>query len=243
MPVTPDITIAFLWFGPEPFWLPYFWSQVQTWERARLVAIGDAGDWNLPPGIARGRITPQEFEERASEVVGVLIHKDEPRYLGELRCMLPEMFPEHFTTPWWGWAEFDAIWGDLDAFVTDDLLHRFDVISSNAKVINGALTLFRNIPETRHLYRQRPDLLQSPVYEMLDEDSMNAIVRSLPLRIHYGKEWEANDRDERWNRCLRRGRKLYRLDQDDNKGSEMALFHFPGTKDWRVFEIHQVELA
>ena len=46
----------------------------------------------------------------------------------------------------WGFADLDLVWGDLKAFYTDDLLHRYDIFSTHDDRFSGHLCLLRNKP-------------------------------------------------------------------------------------------------
>jgi hypothetical protein len=233
------IGVAILWFGPPPSWLDKFAERISATKRIELLLFGDAA--NFMPGLPVPRVfcTPAEFEEWASACAGVPIHKDQPRILGELRCMLPAMFPVLFKPyAWWGWSEFDTIWGDWDSYLTDDLLSQYDMISGNSYAVNGPFTIFRNTAETRTLYTYRLGLLQSPRYEQMDEFGLNDVVKDEVaagrMRVLYPADIVAHDRHEIWNRCALRDGKLYRMDQAGNLGGEIMYFHFAGTKCWRL---------
>jgi hypothetical protein len=147
---------------------------------------------------------------------------------------MADMYPEAIKGyPWWGYGDWDVVWGDWDSFFADQFLGEYDIISTNAKTINGPLTIYRNTPEIANLYRKRMDLVTSPDMHCLDESGMQEIVsRDESVRCLYLKDMNAHDRHHTWNRCCMRGGKLYRVDSAGNVGGEILKFHFPAADRW-----------
>ena len=67
--------------------------------------------------------------------------------------------------PFWGACDLDIVWGQIRAFHPEDVLSRFDILTSFRSCISGACTIFRNTPAVNHLFRTIPD-----VGQMLRED-------------------------------------------------------------------------
>lgn len=226
------------WWGPAPGWQDQFIERSRQIESLVPILVGDAAKWT-GPDIPKIPCTMDEFEARASEVAGVKIQKSDPRYsrgqsLCELRPLMADMYPSALGgIAWWGYGDWDVVWGDWDSFFAANDLSKWDIVSTNAKTVNGCLTIFRNTPEIANLYRKRMDLVTSPdMNGHLDETGMDGIVRSEKVRCLYLQNANAHDRHPIWNRCKLVDGKLYRMDAAGNLGGEILKFHFPAGDKW-----------
>lgn len=233
------------WWGNAPAWLPQFFRRAAATTRIEMILLGDAARFAPELNTSRMPVTMDEFEARASQLVGFPVRKRSESFprgqsLCELRPMLADMYPDLLAKyEWWGWGEFDCVWGDWDSLLTDELMARYDMIGSNSYSVTGPLTIFRNVPAMAKLYESRLDLVAIPEYANLDESGLNGVVRVAVeagrMRAFYAGV-EAHDRLERWNRCILRGNKLYPMDAQGNVGREIMIFHFPRTNEWKLRE-------
>jgi hypothetical protein len=72
----------------------------------------------------------------------------------------------------YGWCDTDLLLGDIRSFYTDDVLARFEVLSTHADRISGHFALFRNTPRNRTMYRKMyrwQERLLQPEFVGLDE--------------------------------------------------------------------------
>ena len=235
------------WWGPAPGWECHFLARAASIDSLRPILVGDAATWVSGMDAIRIPCTMDEFEARASEVSGVQIQKHDPKYsrgqlLCELRPLMGEMYADVIDGfPWWGYGDWDVVWGDWDGFLNDGILSQFDAISTNGKTVNGPLQLMRNTWQMRQLCLDGIDILQSPLGAAhLDEAGLDRLMRSAAdagrLRCLYPAGLNGHDRHPMWNRCCLKHGKLYRMNQAGVVGSEILKFHFPGQKRWPVVE-------
>lgn len=232
------------WWGTPPGWESEFLERAMQSRKLAVVLVGDAagfapqcsGPIRIPESISG-------FEARASRAAGVKIDKRPERYpkgqaICELRCMMADVYPD-VTEPysWWGYGDWDVVWGDWDSYLTDEILQRYDAISSNSRAVNACFQLFRNAPAERRLYAKRMDLITSPEAHFMDESGLEEIcldeaaagrLRCLCAGLN------GHDRHPVWNRCLAWHRKLYVMDASGTIGQEVMKFHFPRQKRWPV---------
>jgi hypothetical protein len=104
--------------------------------------------------------------------------------------------------PFWGACDLDIVWGQIRAFHPEDVLSRFDILTSFRSCMSGACTIFRNTPAVNHLFRTIPDygqiLRENRIFSM-DETLLNdaAIreekargLRVLRRRLCVSEMWE-----------------------------------------------------
>lgn len=71
-----------------------------------------------------------------------------PQKLCDYKCAYGYIFQDYLNGyAWWGHCDLDQIFGDLGAFVTEEMLHSYDKIGSL-----GHLTLYRNTPDNNRVF-------------------------------------------------------------------------------------------
>jgi len=72
----------------------------------------------------------------------------------------------------WGYTNFDLVYGRLDRFITDTLLGRCDIISGDDKAMNGMFSIMRNNKNVNNLFRKYvgwEKIFSDVVYHNFDE--------------------------------------------------------------------------
>jgi len=75
----------------------------------------------------------------------------------------------------YGWSDMDILFGDIRQFYTDEILKKYDVISSHAVRISGHFALFRNTSKNINMYKkiyQWKDALQKKEFVGIDEHGL-----------------------------------------------------------------------
>lgn len=73
-----------------------------------------------------------------------------PMKLCDFRCAFGIIFQKYLTEyNWWGHCDLDQIFGNLGAFITEEMLNTYDKIGSL-----GHLTLYRNTPENNRVFME-----------------------------------------------------------------------------------------
>lgn len=103
----------------------------------------------LPSNVINKVMTFEELIERIQGNFDFPITLTKPYKLCDYRVCYGEVFAEEMKEyDFWGYCDFDVIWGDIRKFITDDILSKYDRIMTN-----GHMTLMRNSPNTNSLYR------------------------------------------------------------------------------------------
>lgn len=235
----PAVKLITLWSGPEPPWIDRF--------RERADACRPLVDWELirlhPTEWKNGqrRLTRGVLNIRAGSLAGLRCRKGRPYALCDLRPMFGELFVEKFRSyGWWGWCDFDVVFGDLNRLLPP-LLESYDVISSESYVVAGPLSLLRNAPEVNGLWRSGnyADVLTDPKYRNYDEGGhrpdlgFTRVVQESGLRVRFDdRSWceGRNMKDGIPERtCRLEGGRLYEVPT----GRELLRYHF-GSRVWPV---------
>ncbi|CAJ1389791.1 unnamed protein product [Effrenium voratum] len=102
--------------------------------------------WNIEPVRNHFKLSFAEFAQRVAECYA----DDNPAKGNDLKPFYGALFSEELSQfSHWGWTDLDMIWGNLEGFLTAELLEGYDVISAPdgarpALYLSGQLTVFRN---------------------------------------------------------------------------------------------------
>jgi len=170
------MAIAIAFFGRAPMWLPAF-----------LLSCGRNPDvqWFLytdfeapapfPPNVTLRRMPLSEFSQRASDALGTRI-EIQPNFAKKIIDLKPAfglIFEDDLRGfDFWAHSDLDIVWGDVRHFMTDELLARYDMLSSRPGRTSGHFNLFRNTPVMNRTFELIPDARQAmsnPEYLHLDE--------------------------------------------------------------------------
>ncbi len=113
-----------------------------------LVFTDDKTARRLPSNVHIKHATMDEFREGFSKKLGFEVSLPNPYQLCKFKPAYGCLFAEALTGyDFWGHCDLDVIYGDLRAFITEDILR------SHNKVLNRAhLSLYRNTPEVNRYF-------------------------------------------------------------------------------------------
>ena len=90
---------------------------------------------------------------------------DRPQKHPDYRPAFGEIFRDYLKGyDFWGHSEQDLFYGDIRAFITDDILDKYDRILGH-----GHLTLYRNVPEVNNAYKN----VKRPYYKVVYSHNRN----------------------------------------------------------------------
>jgi hypothetical protein len=186
------IRLLSTWFGEFPRWLPATltscgWNKTIDW-----IFLIDRPPPPCPfPNIKFERFSLTELNQRASKLLGMRVAKGTYSQV-DLKPFYGLLFPDHFAGyDFWGHVDLDVIWGDIRAFVTEEILAAHDIISARKGVTAGHFNLYRNQPAVNQVALDIPMLrryLESPDCHAIDEPILSAHLRTLRAPTVYWKQ-------------------------------------------------------
>lgn len=189
-------TILFLpYFGKFP---NYFQLYLQSCKYKRnfdwLIITDDLTIYEYPDNVKVVIKTFAEIKEYIQSKFDFEISLEKPYKLCDYRPAFGYIFQDYFTGyDFWGAVDPDCIWGDLDKYVTDDMLNKFDKL-----FILGHLSIYRNTMQNNIVF-MRPlngvcryvNVFKSSCNEEFDEavgnNSINDIYRYYGIPIYEDK--------------------------------------------------------
>lgn len=205
------------WFGPAPPWMNKYWDLAYS-----LSAHGYV--WLLETNI-------EQFKQRVWKTLGI---PDAPIVFGQAkvhdyRPVFGALYEEEIKDyDFWGFTDFDCVYGRVERWDTDEFLSDLDVHSDHDSYLCGPWSLLRSTPEVANLFREDPywkDNLKNPVVTGWGEQSFSRILEQSGLRYKY-TAWHGNDRVCPPEQVRMDGRSLLA------GGIEIPMYHFRRTKRW-----------
>jgi len=141
------IAIITCWYGPYPWYLPYFIHSCSYNASVDFYIITDNKEDipNLPGNVHVVYKTLEEIKTDASEKLGFSINIEYPYKLCDYKPAYGYLFPEivkNYT--FWGQSDMDVIYGDLRKFLDKDMLNSYDFISVRHDYTSGCFALYKN---------------------------------------------------------------------------------------------------
>jgi hypothetical protein len=154
-----------------------------------------------------------DYVQRARSWLGLPFDPSDGYKLCDLRPMFGELHEEELSGhDFYGWCDTDLLLGDIRHFYDDDVLFRFDVLSTHADRISGHFALFRNTRRNRTMYRKIyrwQERLLEPEFVGLDEHGItNAYLMTAFDKASEKFGWSLNNRATRLLAARRRRRVL-----------------------------------
>jgi hypothetical protein len=160
MTTTVSVALITCYFGELPWYFPYFVKSC-TYNPDidfYIITDNDSANYSLPQNIKLVPATLQDFREQASAAIGFDVCVDTAYKICDFKPAFGEIFSDVLTGyDFWGHCDIDLIFGNIRAFMTDELLRSHDVISCRHDYITGSFALFKNTPAISQLYRLSRD--------------------------------------------------------------------------------------
>jgi len=155
-------SIAFLicWQGPFPWYFPYFLKSCRFNPDIEFLIFTDNIEENLdiPANVKIVPYSLEQFNANASKKLGFEVAVESGYKLCDFKPALGFIFSGYIEKyDFWGYCDIDLIFGNIRAFMTDEILDEYDVISARHDYLTGCFALYRNNPEMRELFKQSKD--------------------------------------------------------------------------------------
>lgn len=191
------IAIIMPYFGTWPAWKDLFFNSCASNSDVDFYFYTDCGVPELSaPNLHFNEISFAEYCAKASSVLDVHFAPLEYRKLRDLRPFYGVIHHEEIKHyDFWGFGDVDLVFGNIRKFYNDDLLERFDVLSSHVDRLSGHFAIIKNnthyINLCYSMWNWRNDLCCER-NRILDESEFSYQIHPgiRPFRILYAKMWK-----------------------------------------------------
>jgi hypothetical protein len=214
-------TITFLipYFGQFPEWAPLYFETVHRNESIDFIFYTDCDTtpYEHLSNVVFHKMTFEEYVKNACEKAKIDFQPANPYKLCDLRPLYPIIhFEDIKNSDFYGWTDMDILYGDIRSFYTDEILSKYDVLSTHAVRVSGHMALFRNTKKYRNLYQKIYDWrnkLGHPQFVGIDEHGVtNALTMTFWDKLNEKMGWKIDNFCTQWLK-KRKKRKLYLKEQ------------------------------
>lgn len=116
-----------------------------------LIFTDDHSNYNYPPNVRCEYLTFENFVTLIQNKFDFKISLATPQKLCDYKCAYGYIFGDYIVDyDWWGHCDLDQIFGDLNSFITNEMLCKYDKLFSL-----GHLTLYKNSPDNNEEFKSK----------------------------------------------------------------------------------------
>lgn len=142
-----SIALMVSWYGPYPWYFPYFVHTVSFSPTVDFIIVTDNTEEipNKPDNLKIVYHTMAELKENFSYKLGFSVNIDSPYKLCDFKPAYGFLFQDIINSyDFWGHIDLDIVFGDVRGFMTEEILQNHDVITCRHDFTAGCFTLYRN---------------------------------------------------------------------------------------------------
>jgi len=184
------IVFFIVYIGDYPWYFPYFLhSCCYNPTVDFLIFTDNNAKLELPPNVKIIPYSLEQFKVEASKALGFEVVIESGYKLCDFKPAFGLFFAERIKDfDFWGYCDIDVIFGNIRAFMTDELLNEYDLISARHDYLTGCFALYRNSDFMRELFRQSKDyrkVFTEPRNFFFDEN--NFAFEAFGKGLHYSQ--------------------------------------------------------
>lgn len=151
------ICLVMPYFGNWPNYFPFFLKSCEfnptiNWLFYTDCKIPEA----YPKNVKFVSTSWQDFNQLISSKTNIKIDILYPQKKNDFRPAYGHIFEDYLTDfDFWGTGDIDIVYGNLRKFLTDDVLSKFDIVTTYDTFLSGPFTLFKK--EQKLLYQKNLD--------------------------------------------------------------------------------------
>jgi hypothetical protein len=142
-----SIAVITCWYGPYPWYFPYFIHSCAYNQTIDFYIITDNIEIvpNKSDNIKIVFKTVEELKTMASDKLGFKVNIDTPYKLCDFKPAYGFLFPEIIEGyDFWGQSDLDIIFGNIREFLSEKMFKTYDFISMRDDYTTGCFALYRN---------------------------------------------------------------------------------------------------
>lgn len=192
------IILLIPYFGKWPEWIELYLDTIRKNPTINFLFITDCEISSLE-NISNVIIHKSSFEmyiERYKAILGSDIQITNPYKICDLRPffgIIHENDIKHYD--FFGWTDVDLLYGDIRSYYSDDILSKYDVLSTHKNRLSGHLALLKNTSYFRKIgykiYKWK-EALQNPNFVGIDEHGItNALTMTFWDKVSekFNQKW------------------------------------------------------
>lgn len=124
-----SIIVILPYFGPLPAMFGHWLRSAELNETVDFLIVTDQELHSSAPNITICQAALQQIKEKAIEALGTYVALERPYKLCDLKPFYGKIFADYVRDyDFWGYCDCDLIFGDIRAFLTEDILSTYNSI-------------------------------------------------------------------------------------------------------------------
>lgn len=155
-----SIAILTCWYGSYPWYFPYFIHSCNYNPTVDFYIITDNLETipNKPNNVKIIFRTIEDVITAATKKLGFEVNIKTPYKLCDFKPTYGYIFSDILDKyDFWGHGDIDIIYGNIRSFLTEDVLSRYDIISTRHDYLSGSFLLYRNEHKINNLFKKSKD--------------------------------------------------------------------------------------
>lgn len=155
-----SIAVLTCWYGPYPWYFPFYVHSCKFNPTIDFYIITDNLDEipNKPDNLIIVYKTLPDIKKMASEKLGFQVSLDYPFKLNDFKPAYSFLFPEIFQGyDYWGQCDLDLIYGNIRGFLTEEIINSYDYLSMRHDYTTGCFSLYRNSEKMKTFFMKSKD--------------------------------------------------------------------------------------
>jgi len=168
------IVVLICYFGKFPWYFSYFLHSCRFNPGVSFLIFSDiTGDFPLPGNVTIVHKTVDDIKALIQNKMNIAANIDFPYKLCDFKPAYGLIFEEYTRGyDFWGQSDIDIIYGNIRDFMTDELLDRYDFISTRHDYTTGCFALYRNNAQMNTIFMRSRDykkVFSDPKHFCFDE--------------------------------------------------------------------------
>jgi hypothetical protein len=150
-----SIALVICYIGKLPWYFDYFAHSCKFNTTVDFFIITDDKSYSklLPANVKIIHRTLDEINSSATEKLGLLVQISNGYKLCDFKPTYGILFSELLQGyDFWGHGDIDVVFGDIRNFITEEILHDYDMISVRHDFLTGQFLLFKNNERMNSLF-------------------------------------------------------------------------------------------
>jgi hypothetical protein len=155
-----SIVFLICWSGYYPWYFPYFLHSCRYNPDIDFLIFTDntGSKLDLPANVKIIPYSIEQFKANVAKMMGFEVAVESGYKFCDFKPAYGFIFSEWMKNyDFWGYCDVDVIFGNIRAFMTNELLNEYDIISARHDYLTGCFTLYRNNPTMWELFKQSKD--------------------------------------------------------------------------------------
>lgn len=151
-----SIIVIVPYFGKLPEWSDLYFETLKQNPSIDFHFFSDCGiEKYHSKNISSTKISFSAYKELVNSKLDFIPNIQNPYKLCDLRPLFAHIHYDLIKNyDFYGWTDFDILFGDIRSFYSDEILKKYDVLSTHAIRISGHFALFRNTRINREMYKK-----------------------------------------------------------------------------------------